>query len=144
MVGISAVWAMGTHIYYCEAGRGQHMKLANQIMIAGTLSGVSRRSPTPSSRNGSFDGHLLSEGWCGRFRQLELLGPKMVAEDYAPGFFIKHFIKDMRLALEESQKEHLRLQILEAVLSHFEELAQEGYDEMGTQQLITFYLPPKK
>ena len=138
--------AMGTHIYYCgEAGRGQHMKLANQIMIAGTLSGVSEAIAYAKQQgmDPSMVISYLKDGAAGS-RQLELLGPKMVAEDYAPGFFIKHFIKDMRLALEESQKEHLRLQILEAVLSHFEELAQEGYDEMGTQQLITFYLPPKK
>ena len=121
------------------------MKLANQIMIAGTLSGVSEAiaSAKQQGMDPSMVISYLKDGAAGS-RQLELLGPKMVAEDYAPGFFIKHFIKDMRLALEESQKEHLRLQILEAVLSHFEELAQEGYDEMGTQQLITFYLPPKK
>lgn len=138
--------AMGAHIYYCgEAGKGQHMKLANQIMIAGTLSGVSEALAYAKMQN--IDPSLvvayLKDGAAGS-RQLELLGPKMIADDFAPGFFIKHFIKDMRLAMEESRANDLRLEILEAVLANFESLAKEGMEERGTQQLITFYLPKKQ
>lgn len=138
--------AMGTHIYYCgESGMGQHMKLANQIMIAGTLSGVSEAMAYAKAQGLDPQQMIayLKDGAAGS-KQLELLGPKMAAEDFAPGFFIKHFIKDMRLAMEESQQEHLRLYVLEAVLSHFEQLAAQGLAERGTQQLITFYVPQKK
>ena len=121
------------------------MKLANQIMIAGTLSGVSEAMAYAKAQGLDPQQMIayLKDGAAGS-KQLELLGPKMAAEDFAPGFFIKHFIKDMRLAMEESQQEHLRLYVLEAVLSHFEQLAAQGLAERGTQQLITFYVPQKK
>ena len=65
----------------------------------------------------------------------------MAAADYAPGFFIKHFIKDMRLAVEESKERDLKLRILQSVLANFEELANAGMEDSGTQCLITLYMP---
>lgn len=135
--------AMGKHIYYCgEAGRGQHMKLVNQIMIAGTLSGVSEALAYACAQ-GIDPASVISclkDGAAGS-RQLELLGPKMAAADFAPGFFIKHFIKDMRLAVEESKERDLKLRILQSVLANFEELADAGMEDSGTQRLITLYMP---
>lgn len=133
--------AMGTHVYYCgEAGNGQHMKLVNQIMIAGTLSGVSEAMAYAKAHTIDLAKVVsyLKEGAAGS-KQLEMLGPKMINDDFAPGFFIKHFIKDMRLAKEESRARDLHLKILETVLEQFESLAQEGFEESGTQQLITYY-----
>lgn len=135
--------AMGTHIYYCgAAGKGQHMKLANQIMIAGTLSGVCEALAYAKKQeiDPSMVISYLQDGAAGS-RQLQLLGPKMVNEDFAPGFFIKHFIKDMRLAKEEAREDALALNVLELVLSNFENLAKKGFADSGTQQLITWYLP---
>ena len=133
--------AMGTHIYYCgEAGRGQHMKLANQIMIAGTLSGVSEAIAYAKQQgmDPSMVISYLKDGAAGS-RQLELLGPKMVAEDYAPGFFIKHFIKDMTLADGEARTRDLPMPVLEKVLAMFRALEAQGYGEEGTQALIRAY-----
>ena len=65
----------------------------------------------------------------------------MAAADYAPGFFIKHFIKDMRLAVEESKERDVKLRILQSVLANFEELANAGMEDSGTQRLITLYMP---
>ena len=73
-------------------------------------------------------------------RQLELLGPKMVRHDFAPGFFVKHFIKDMRLADAEAKEDGLQLNVLQTVLDNFEQLAEEGHADDGTQCLITRYL----
>lgn len=88
------------------------MKLVNQIMIAGTLSGVSEALAYACAQgiDPSSVISCLKDGAAGS-RQLELLGPKMAAADYAPGFFIKHFIKDMRLAVEESKERDLKLRI---------------------------------
>ena len=134
--------AMGTHIYYCgEAGRGQHMKLANQIMIAGALSGVSE-ALAYIQKQGMDPQEMIDDLKAGAAgsRQLELLGPKMVKRDLAPGFFVKHFIKDMRLADEEAEEDGLCLNVLQTVLRNFEQLAAEGHGEDGTQSVITRYL----
>lgn len=135
--------AMGEHIYYCgAAGSGQHIKLANQIMIAGTLSGVSEAIAYTKKKGLDPDRLIafLKDGAAGS-RQLELLGPKMIAGDFAPGFFIKHFIKDMRIAQKEAREVKLRLRVLDTVLANFEELAEKGMEEDGTQRLLTLYLP---
>ena len=72
-------------------------------------------------------------------KQLDVFGPKIIAGDYAPGFFMKHFIKDMKLALTEANMSGLSLEVLSLVLSNYEELAQEGLGDLGTQALIKYY-----
>ena len=62
-------------------------------------------------------------------KQLDTFGPKILKDDYAPGFFMKHFIKDMKLALIEANRKGLSLDVLSMVLANYEELEQEGYVE---------------
>ena len=92
--------AMGRQIVYeGPAGAGQHTKMANQIAIAGTIAGVCE-ALFYAERAGLDPDRLLasiSKGAAGSW-QMENLMPKMVQEDYAPGFFLKHFIKDMKIA----------------------------------------------
>ena len=71
--------------------------------------------------------------------QLNSLGPKILDGDYAPGFFMKHFIKDMKLALIEANMSDLELSVLSQTLANYEELAAEGFGELGTQALIKYY-----
>ena len=133
--------AMGRHIHHCgEAGCGQHMKLANQIMIAGALSGVSEAAAY-IQKQGMDPQEMIDDLKAGAAgsRQLELLGPKMVRYDFAPGFFVKHFIKDMRIAQREASEKGLELLMLSTVLSMYEELAADGLSELGTQALIRHY-----
>lgn len=133
--------AMGTNINYeGKAGCGQHCKLANQIMIAGTLSGVCEAITYAQEKGLDLDTFMksVSTGAAGS-RQLDLFGPKIAAGDYTPGFFMKHFIKDMKLALIEANKSGLDLGVLSQVLANYEELEAEGYGELGTQALIKFY-----
>lgn len=66
-------------------------------------------------------------------------GPKMLREDYAPGFFIKHFVKDMTLADGEARLRELPLPVLEKVLAMFRALEAHGYGNEGTQALIRAY-----
>ena len=103
--------AMGTNInYQGKAGAGQHCKLANQILIAGALSGVCEALAYVKAKGLDADTVLksLASGAAGS-AQLTNLGPKIVKKDYAPGFFMKHFIKDMKLALIESNMSGLDL-----------------------------------
>ena len=67
------------------------------------------------------------------------IGAKILADDYAPGFFMKHFIKDMKLALTEANMSGLCLDVLSQALANYEELAAEGNGDLGTQALMKYY-----
>lgn len=133
--------AMGTNInHQGRAGCGQHAKLANQIMIAGTLSGVCEA--LTYARAKGLDPHVLIQslatGAAGS-KQLDAFGEKIVAGDLAPGFFLKHFVKDMGLALEEAGHSGLTLDVLARVLENYRNLEAAGYGDLGTQALIRHY-----
>lgn len=133
--------AMGENInYQGAAGAGQHCKLANQIIIAGTLSGVCEALSYAKAKGLSLETVFksVSTGAAGS-TQLNTFGPKIIAEDYTPGFFMKHFIKDMKLALIESNMSELDLDVLSQTLAHYEELEAEGLGDLGTQALFKYY-----
>ena len=132
--------AMGTNINYEGGpGCGQHTKMANQIMIAGTLSGVCEAMRYAEAQG--LDLHTLLDsvatGAAGS-KQLDAFGEKIIEGDFAPGFFMKHFIKDMNLAVEEAESKGLDLKILKQVLENYRTL-EEAYGDLGTQTLIKFY-----
>ena len=68
-----------------------------------------------------------------------LVAVKILKDDYAPGFFIKHYIKDMKIACEEADRNGANLPILGQVLQMFENLDEQGMGELGTQALIKYY-----
>lgn len=129
--------AMGRQIVYeGPAGAGQHTKMANQIAVAGTIAGVCE-ALAYAERAGLDPEKLLvsiSKGAAGSW-QMENLMPKMVQEDYAPGFFLKHFIKDMKIA----QAQCGALPVLERVCAMYGDLEAEGMGDLGTQALIRHY-----
>lgn len=133
--------AMGTNINrQGPAGCGQHAKLANQIMIAGTLSGICEALTYAKAQGLDLDRLVasLATGAAGS-KQLDAFGEKIIAGDYAPGFFLKHFIKDMGLALSEAQAKGLSLEILEQALVNYRQLEDQGFGDLGTQALIKHY-----
>lgn len=133
--------AMGSSaVYEGSAGSGQHVKMANQIAIAGTVAGVSEAMAYAMRQGISADRLIgtISGGAAGSW-QLANLGPKMAAGDYAPGFFIKHFIKDMGIAVEEAQKAGLELPVLSQVLEMYRQMEKEGHGDEGTQGIIQYY-----
>lgn len=133
--------AMGTNInYQGKAGCGQHAKLANQIIIAGTLSGVCEALTYAKAKGLDLQVVLdsVSTGAAGS-TQLSTFGPKILAGDYEPGFFLKHFVKDMKLALVEANRSDLSLEVLSQVLANYEVLEAEGYGDLGTQALMKYY-----
>ncbi len=71
---------------------------------------------------------------------LSNLVPRMLAEDYSPGFYVKHFIKDMNIALESAQEMGLQTPGLELAKSLYDKLAQMGEENSGTQALYKLYL----
>lgn len=133
--------AMGTNINYMGGpGMGQHTKLANQIMIAGTIAGVCEAMTYAKSKDIDMSKFLraVSTGAAGS-KQLDTIAPRILDRDFTPGFSIKHFVKDLLLAVDESNKENLNLDVLVTVMSHYRKLEADGFSENGTQALIKYY-----
>lgn len=123
------------------AGSGQYCKMCNQITIASNMLGVCE-ALAYAKKAGLEPTRVLqsiSSGAAGSWT-LENLGPRMLAGDYAPGFYIKHFIKDMRIAQESAQAFGMETPGLNTALSLYQQLAKQGEENSGTQALIKHYL----
>ena len=134
--------AMRTNItYFGAAGSGQHAKMANQIMIAGTLSGICEAFTYAKAEGLDLNmfTDAVSTGAAGS-KQLDFQGRKILDNNYEPGFFMKHFVKDMKLAQEEAESAGLGLNVLGQVLDNCEELVENGDGDLGTQALIKYYM----
>ena len=133
--------AMGKSIRYMGvAGSGQHTKMANQIAIAGTLAGVCEAIAYARAAGLDVDEVISTiSGGAASSWQLANNGPKSAHGDFAPGFFIKHFIKDMTLADGEARARDLPMPVLEKVLAMFRALEAQGHGDEGTQALIRAY-----
>lgn len=123
--------------WFGEAGSGQRVKMANQILIASTMIGTveSLLYAQRSNLDLSQVIDLIGQGAAGCW-SLNQLGPRMVRGDWAPGFYIKHFIKDMGIAMEDSKRMGLDLKGLELAMSFYEMAREENYEEDGTQALF--------
>nr|WP_073202933.1 NAD(P)-dependent oxidoreductase [Gracilibacillus kekensis] len=122
------------------AGAGQHTKMANQINIASTMIGVSE-SIMYAKKAGLDPERVLksiSTGAAGSF-SLSKLAPRMINGDYEPGFYIKHFIKDMKIALTNAKNMGIQTPGLALSLELYEELADKGLEDEGTQALIKWF-----
>ncbi|AJZ63264.1 NAD-binding of NADP-dependent 3-hydroxyisobutyrate dehydrogenase family protein [Paraburkholderia fungorum] len=121
-------------------GAGQHTKLCNQIVIASTMLGVCEGLAYAHSAGLDAQTVLsaIGGGAAGGF-QLNNLGPRIAKGDFAPGFFIEHFIKDMRIAHEEAAHMGRELPGLNLVRSLYQKLAEEGFTRNGTQALFKLY-----
>lgn len=119
------------------AGAGQYTKMCNQIVIASNMMGVceaivyaKKVGLDPTSVLDS-----ISTGAAGSW-SLSNLAPRIIKGDYTPGFFVKHFIKDMKIALESAEEMQLQLPGLALSKTLYEKLAQNGGENYGTQALI--------
>lgn len=133
--------AMGKNINYeGKAGNGQHTKMCNQIAIAGALAGACEAMVYAKNTGLDVDTMLksISTGAAGS-AQMNNVASKAAKDDYAPGFFLKHFIKDMGIADEEALAVDTRLGVLEDVLGIAKKLESEGMGDLGTQALIKYY-----
>lgn len=130
----------GNIVYQGPAGSGQHTKMCNQIIIASNMMGVSESLIYAMKAGLDPETVLLSisSGAAGSW-SLSNLAPKMISRNFEPGFYIKHFIKDMRIATEEAEAMGLALPALQLSLRLFESLSEKGYQDKGTQALIVQY-----
>lgn len=124
-----------------KAGAGQHTKMCNQIAIASTMIGVCEAIAYAKTAGLNPETVLKSieSGAAGSF-SLTNLAPRMLANNFAPGFYVKHFIKDMTIALDSAQAMGLLTPGLELAKSMYDRLAEQGEENSGTQALIKLYL----
>ncbi len=129
---------LGTNIVWeGEAGSGQNTKMVNQILIAGNMIGVCE-ALLYAQRNGLNMESVfkaVSSGAAGSW-SLSNLGARIIADNFAPGFYIEHFIKDLGIALEEAKRLHLNLPGLVLANQLYSFAAQQGFAKSGTQALI--------
>lgn len=133
--------AMGKVISYVgEAGNGQHAKLANQIAIAGAISAMAETITYGKAFGLNVESlvEVWGSGSAGSWQMVNM-APRALKGDLEPGFYIKHFIKDMNLAIEELKNKNITLKMLTQVRDMFQEMSNRGYDNFGTQAIIDYY-----
>ncbi|CUH94755.1 putative oxidoreductase YkwC [Propionispora sp. 2/2-37] len=122
------------------AGAGQHTKMCNQIAIASNMMGVCEAMAY--ARQAGLDPQKvltsIATGAAASF-SLSNLAPRMLAGDMAPGFYIKHFIKDMKIAIEAAEEMSLKLPGLLQAKTLYDQMAAAGYADHGTQALFLLY-----
>lgn len=123
-----------------KAGSGQYTKMCNQIAIATTMLGVCEALAYAKKAGLSQEKVLQSieTGAAGSF-SLSKLAPRIINGDYEPGFYVKHFIKDMTIALESAEEMGLSTPGLKLAKERYEELARMGEENSGTQALYKLY-----
>jgi 3-hydroxyisobutyrate dehydrogenase len=129
-----------TFTLHGSAGKGQHTKMANQIMIAGTMTGMTEMLVYANKAGLDLNKVIetLSGGSAANW-SLSNYSPRILKENYSPGFFVKHFIKDLKIALDEAEKMNVELPSTKLATELYEKLANKGFEDDGTQALIKLW-----
>jgi len=126
-----------TIVHQGPAGAGQHTKMVNQILIATNMIGVCEALLYGYKAGLDLDQVMLSvgSGAAGSW-SLNNLGPRMIAGNFEPGFFVEHFLKDMNIALAESRRMKLSLPGLALAEQLYRAVEAQGYGRKGTHALL--------
>lgn len=123
-------------------GAGQYTKMANQIAIASNMMGVCEA--LAYARKAGLDPESVLKsiefGAAGSW-SLSNLAPRIIRGDFAPGFYVKHFVKDMKIALESAEEMGIELPGLALARSLYERLIEMGEEDSGTQALYKLLAP---
>lgn len=127
--------------YFGSFGAGQNTKMANQIMIAGTMTGLTEMLVYAKKAGLDLKDVLTTlEGGGADNWSMENYVPRILKGDYKPGFFSKHFLKDLRIALDESEKMGLDLPATKQAKKLYETLVDDkGLGNDGTQALVKLW-----
>ncbi|WP_264737028.1 NAD(P)-dependent oxidoreductase [Cytobacillus firmus] len=132
---------LGTNIVYQgKAGAGQHTKMCNQIAIASNMIGVCEAViyAEKAGLDPSTVLQSISSGAAGSW-SLTNLAPRIIDGNFEPGFYIKHFIKDMNIALEEAEAMGMMTPGLALAKKMYSELSEKGEENSGTQALYKYW-----
>lgn len=123
-----------------SAGAGQHTKMSNQIAIASGMIGIceSMIYAKQSGLDPTRVVQCIESGAAGSW-SLSNLAPRFLKGNFDPGFFVKHFIKDMKIAIEVAEEMKLDLPGLTLAKRLYEQVASEGGEDFGTQALYKIY-----
>ncbi len=126
-----------TIVHQGGAGAGQHTKMCNQIVVAGTMIGVCE-SLLYGYRAGLDLETVLQNiaGGAAACWSLSNLVPRILKGDFNPGFFVEHFVKDMGIALDECRRMNLALPGLALVHQLYTSVLAQGEGKLGTQALL--------
>ncbi|MEH7414243.1 NAD(P)-dependent oxidoreductase [Neobacillus drentensis] len=127
-------------VYQGKAGAGQHTKMSNQIAIASNMIGVCEAIIYAEKAGLNPENVLksISSGAAGSW-SLSNLAPRMLKGNFEPGFYIKHFIKDMKIALTEAERMNMPVPGLTLAKSLYEQLAEMGEEDSGTHALYKYW-----
>jgi 3-hydroxyisobutyrate dehydrogenase len=130
--------AMGKRILYQGGpGAGQHTKMCNQIVIAGTMIGICESLLYAHKAGLNLETMIeCIRGGAAACWSLDNLAPRIVKRDFAPGFFVEHFIKDMGIALAEADRMNIALPGLALVHQLYAVVRAQGHGRRGTQALM--------
>src|ERR671922_2322308 len=126
-----------TIVHQGPAGAGQHTKMVNQVLIASNMIGVCEA--LLYGHKAGLDATTVLQsvgGGAAASRYLDNLGPRIIDRNFEPGFFVEHFLKDMRIALDEAERMNLALPGLALAKQLYEAVRAEGYGRKGTQALL--------
>jgi len=141
---LDPLWKLlgATIVHQGGPGSGQHAKMVNQTLIATNMVGVCEALLYAHAAGLDLDTVLasVSSGAAGSW-SLSNLAPRIAAGDFAPGFYVEHFLKDMDIALAEAQRMGLELPGLSLAQELYTKLAEAGHARLGTQGLILTYEP---
>ncbi len=133
---------MGKNIVYQgRSGAGQHTKMSNQIAIAANMLGVAE-ALSYAVKAGLDPEKVLASIGAGAAGSWSLnnLAPRMLKGDFAPGFYIKHFLKDMGIALNSAKELGLNTPALSLAKIIYEDLKAKGEEDSGTQAIFKWYI----
>ena len=118
-------------------GAGQHTKMCNQILVAGTMIGVCESlvyaDKAGLDQQSVID--IIGKGAASCW-SINNLGPRIVSGNFEPGFIVEHFIKDMGIALQEAEAVGLSLPGLALVHNLYLEVKAQGHGRLGTHALM--------
>lgn len=139
VASLEPIWkSMGSKwVYQGGPGAGQHTKMVNQILIATTMIGVCEALLYGYKAKLNLEKVLesVASGAAGSW-SLSNYGPRMMAGNFDPGFFVAHFIKDMGIALAEARRMGLALPGLALAEQLYQATAAQGHARMGTHSLM--------
>jgi 3-hydroxyisobutyrate dehydrogenase len=126
-----------TIVHQGPAGAGQHTKMVNQVLIASLMIGVCEGLLYGYKAGLNLETVMqsVSVGAAGSW-SLSNLGPRIMARNFEPGFFVEHFIKDMGIALAEAERMNLALPGLGLAKQLYEAVRAQGYGRKGTHALM--------
>ena len=124
-------------VYEGGPGAGQHTKVCNQITVGGVMTGICEA--LVYCYKAGLDPDTMIKTVCAGAAStwlMENLGPKIIREDFDPGFFVEHFIKDLGIAIAECERMEIKLPGLQLSMDLYKKTKELGYGRLGTQALF--------